>query len=435
MTDITKLANQIEQGLHDSLFRELYGESLPAAVHRERYHALLARFRNLFPEFSEREILIFSTPGRTELGGNHTDHNRGKVLAASVNLDTLAAVVPTEEPVAVIDSEGFDQVAVDLTPFLADELPEPDPAHYNSTESLVMGIAEKFRQTGCTVGGFKACTISNVLKGSGLSSSAAIEITIASIFNELYNDGTFDPVTLAKFSQYAENRWFGKPSGLMDQTACAYGGIIEIDFKDAAEPTVNPVTFNFHDHGYTLAVVDTAGSHANLTPAYASIPEEMGLIAAHFGYSHCRDLSMDQLTEAAAELRKAYGDRAFLRAFHFFKETHRAGAMAEALTEANLADYLVLVRESGRSSSAYLQNLYPNYEPAEQGLNVAIALSEEFLQGEGACRVHGGGFAGTIQVYIPNARFQEYIAFMEPVFGKGSVIQLAVRQRKAGIIL
>jgi len=386
----TELSKVIETGTYDAVFRQLYGENFDREQQKKRYASLAARHGKLFGSASSEGFRIYSIPGRTELGGNHTDHNRGRVLAGAINLDTLAAAVPVDDMTVVIDSEGFDPVRVSLRDLECG----PSTDAYGTTESLVRGIAAAFVEKGWKVGGFRANTTTAVRKGSGLSSSAAIEITIGSIFNDLYNDNRIDSVTLAKFGQYAENHWFGKPSGLMDQTACAYGGIIGIDFADPAAPLIEPASFSFQQHGFTLVVVDTGGNHADLTPAYAAIPEEMGKIAGFFGASHCRDITLSQLLNAVPELRARFGDRAVLRAYHFLTENNRVQQMIAALQGNSLDRYLFLVRDSGSSSFKYLQNLYPGWQPEEQGLSVGIALTEEFLAGEGACRVHGGGFAG-----------------------------------------
>ncbi len=431
MKSTNTLIKEIRAGSCDHIFTELYGAVNDVSRQRKRYADLLKRHTALFGEPAESAPRIYSIPGRTELGGNHTDHNRGSVLAAGINLDTLAAAVPSDDMVVVLDSEGFDPVTVDLAD-LGFEKTQNKPG---STESLVRGIAAAFAADGYTIGGFKANTTTDVRKGSGLSSSAAIEITIAVIFNDLYNQNRVNAVWLAKYSQFAENVYFGKPCGLMDQTACAYGGIVGIDFRDPKSPEITEVLYSFHDRGYTLAVVDTGGNHADLTPAYAAITVEMGQIAGFFKASHCRDISLAMLIPAIPELREKFGDRAVLRAYHFLKETLRAKEMTEALQKDDIVLYLSLVMDSGNSSFKYLQNAYPSFNTEEQGLSLALAITENFLNGDGACRVHGGGFAGTIQAFIPNNLVTPYKDLMQGIFGSNSVEILTIRQKPAGRVI
>ncbi len=432
MKSTNSLIEKITAGHHDHLFSELYGAVNNASRQRKRYTDLLKRHITLFGKSAEPAPGIYSIPGRTELGGNHTDHNRGSVLAAGINLDTLAAAIPSDNMVVVLDSEGFDPVTVDLSEIGL----EASHNKAGSTESLVRGIAAAFTADGFTIGGFKANTTTDVRKGSGLSSSAAIEITIAAIFNDLYNNNnSVDAVSMAKYSQFAENVYFGKPCGLMDQTACAYGGIVGIDFKNPQIPEITEVSYSFHDKGYTLAVVDTGGNHADLTPSYAAIPVEMGQVAGFFGASHCRDISLEMLIPAIPDLRIKFGDRAVLRAYHFLKETLRAKEMTEALQRDDIDSYLTLVTASGNSSYKYLQNVYPAFNPEEQGLSLALSMTENFLDGNGACRVHGGGFAGTIQAFIPNNHVARYRKLMQGIFGSNSVEILTIRQKPAGRVI
>ena len=431
MKSTNTLIKEIRAGSCDHIFTELYGAVNDVSRQRKRYADLLKRHTALFGESAKAAPGIYSIPGRTELGGNHTDHNRGSVLAAGINLDTLAAAVPSDDMIVVLDSEGFDPVTVDL----ADLGLENSQNNPGSTESLVRGIAAAFAAVGYIIGGFKANTTTDVRKGSGLSSSAAIEITIAVLFNDLYNDNRVNAVSMAKYSQFAENVYFGKPCGLMDQTACAYGGIVGIDFRDPKSPEITEVLYSFHDRGYTLAVVDTGGNHADLTPAYAAITVEMGQIAGFFKASHCRDISLAMLIPAIPELREKFGDRAVLRAYHFLKETLRAKEMTEALQKDDIVLYLSLVMDSGNSSFKYLQNAYPSFNTEEQGLSLALAITENFLNGDGACRVHGGGFAGTIQAFIPNNLVTRYKELMQGIFGSDAVEILAIRQKPAGRVI
>ena len=420
------LLKGISSGLLHPTYPSLYGSLYDEHDMDARFASLVGRHQALF---GEQEVLrLYSTPGRTELGGNHTDHNHGHVLAASINLDTIAAVSPTDDMVAVLDSEGFDPVSIDLTDLSI------HPEEEGTTHALLRGIASRFAAKGCSLRGFCAATSTRVLKGSGLSSSAAVEVLIGTIFNDLYAGNSCSTTELAIFGKYAENTYFMKPSGLMDQIACANGGIVGIDFADTAAPVIDPVAYDFTSRGYTLAVVDTGGNHANLTPEYAAIPTEMRAVAKELGKSTCHELTFEELLDHMGILRSRLGDRAVIRACHFLSEDERAVKMARLLHADDIAGYIAMVRESGRSSGMYLQNLYPTSLPQEQGVTLALALTDGFLSGEGACRVHGGGFAGTIQAYIPNERFKEYTTRMESVFGNGSVTPLAVRNVPTGRI-
>lgn len=404
------------------LLPRLYGDQFDSNMHMLRYRQLIKKHLDTFGSTDESAIGLFSTAGRTELAGNHTDHNRGKVIAASINLDTIAAARKTENMVAVLVSEGFPLVQVALTDV------SPREEERGTTDALVRGIAAGFRQRGLIIGGFEANTTTRVLTGSGLSSSAAIEMLVATLFNNLYNEDFLSPLDLAIICQHAENVYFGKPSGLMDQIACGIGGIIGIDFADPKKPSLTPVSCNFHRLGYDLVVVNTQGSHADLTAEYAAIPEEMRAVASCFGKEVLREVPVSLFIESLAHVRKRLGnDRALLRAYHYFSENERVDRMLEALTTEDMPTYLALVNESGVSSFCYLQNLYSNRNIEEQGLSLALAMSRRFLGTEGACRVHGGGFAGTIQVYTPIDRTASYLRFMESVFGEQAATVLAIR--------
>lgn len=406
-----------------NLYSELYGERYSKEAMDKRFQALLDRHKELFGR-SEDETMLFSTAGRTELAGNHTDHNLGLVIAGTINLDTIAAVSLRDDSTIIVNSEGFPEVVVDISDL---EVREEEK---NTTQSLLRGIAKAFKDRGLKVGGWQANTTTRVLKGSGLSSSAAIEVLCAEIFNNLFNDDVLAPVELAKISQYAENVYFGKPSGLMDQIGCAQGGIVGIDFADKANPVLTPLDVNFEDYGYDLVIVDTKGNHADLTGEYAAVPAEMKQVAAYFGADCLRKVDYEEFIEKLPQLREAVSnDRAILRAIHFFDENMRVEAMLDCLKEKDIDGYLYYVEESGNSSFKYLQNVYPAINVKEQGLSLALALTEDFLSGEGACRVHGGGFAGTIQAYIPKELTDDYIDFMDSVFGEGSATVLAIRKR------
>ncbi len=421
----------LDSGDLDPFFWEHYGEEA-APGQRRRYRTLLAAVSERFgagksasgagaPQAENAALSFFSTPGRTELGGNHTDHNNGRVLAASVHLDSLAAAYPTGDRVVELYSEGFPQpFAVDLRTLT------PVAAEKGRTEALIRGVASRLQALGYKIGGLRGCITSDVLRGSGLSSSASIEVLIGTIFNHLFNGGSISTVTLAIVGQFAENTFFGKPCGLEDQLACATGGIIGIDFRDPSSPQIERIPFSFLEHGYALMVVDTGGSHDDLTPDYAAIPAEMRAVASAFGRSVCREISREELLASLPRLREEAGDRAILRALHFFADNERVARQIEALKGAEMGAYLACVRESGSSSWRLLQNC-ASPRVAGQPIPLALAVSDELLAGRGASRVHGGGFAGTIQVYAPIERAESYRAAMEAIFGPTSVTVLRVR--------
>jgi galactokinase len=420
------------------IFEEIYG---PSAVESERLRyaglveGILEDSPGGFPaaEFPETrgELRVFTAPGRTELGGNHTDHNRGKVLAASVQLDAVAIVAPRPDKRVFFRSPGHRDVSVHLAK--ADGSPDlaMREGETGTTDSLVRGIAAELTRRGTAVGGFTANAASTVLPGSGLSSSAAVEALLGRIFDGLYGGGKRSALELAQIGQIAENTYFGKPCGLEDQIACAFGGAVGIDFGDPAQPLIQAIRFEPEAAGYALCVVDTHGSHADLTADYAAIPAEMKAVAGLFGREVLRELAPEQVLERAAEIRKAAGDRALLRAIHFFNENRRVDAMLAALENKDINRFLDLVNRSGESSAELLQNIYSPKQPAEQGVSVALALTRDFIASEaggaGACRVHGGGFAGTIQAYVPLDRMDAYRRRMEAVFGAGAVTGLRIR--------
>ena len=401
------------------LFKELYQDT----------HAAVARYAELYSLYTEKfsapeSFYLFSAPGRTEIGGNHTDHNHGCVLAGSVNLDSAAIVVPTDDDVVNIYSVGYQR------PFKVNiKNTQPSEAEKETTAALVRGIAARFSELGYKTGGFNAYITSTVKRGSGLSSSASIEVLIGKIFARLYNEGN-EPsaVEIAKIGQYAENVYFGKPCGLMDQTACAVGGVISIDFRDTQNPVVEQVQLDLAKLGYCLAVVDTGGNHADLTDDYASVPREMKAVAAEFGKEVLRDVSMSDILAKAGTLREKISDRAVLRAIHFINDNARVGKQIEYLKSGDFDSFLKCVCESGDSSWEYLQNCMTVKNPSEQGITLAQALTREYCRNfKFACRVHGGGFAGTIQTFLPESEFEGYLAAMENVFGKNCVTKLSIR--------
>ncbi len=384
-----------------------------------RYENLRNKFLSLF---GRNEVLFFSAPGRTELGGNHTDHNKGVVLAASVNLDTLAAVSPNDgdEVVVYSDQCGEKPFVVDLN-YL-----EKHDEERGTFASLVRGVAKYLSDNHRNVGGFNAVITSDILFGAGLSSSASVEVLIGEIFNVLFNEGKISKETIARAGQFAENSYFEKPCGLMDQLACAYGGIIKIDFENGAK--IEKIDFDFDKTDYALLVVNTGGNHVELTDDYAAVPGEMREVAAFFGKEILRDVNENDFWNSVTELREKVSDRAILRAAHFFEENRRVVEEAVALEKGDFPAFLRLVSESGNSSVKKLQNLFSTKMPEEQSLLLAIVLSEKFLENKkGVVRVHGGGFAGAIQVFLPRKYVEDYKNFIEKIFGKGSATELRIR--------
>ena len=369
------------------------------------------------------EIRIYSAPGRTEIGGNHTDHQNGRVLAASVDLETAAAVMARDDNKIRVISEGFPDSTVDLN------ILDPQPSDNASTEGLIRGVAAYLSRAGFKTGGFDAYVRGGVPAGSGLSSSASFEILTGFILSELYNDSRISPLLLAAAGQHAENVYFGKPCGLMDQTACAAGGLIGIDFKDPDSPLISPVDFDLKAAGYVICIVNTGGSHAGLTAEYASIPAEMRSVAREFGQETLRGISSEDILGNISSLRSKTSDRAILRALHFTEENERVKDETDALMRKDLDAFFALIRRSGDSSFKYLQNIYTNSDPLTQSLSVALAATDIFLGSRGAFRVHGGGFAGTIQAFVPEALREDYRTLMDNIFGEGSCLALGIRDK------
>lgn len=398
-------------------YHELYGTE--AAGQKERYDAIREGFVQVFG--SSEGCEWFSAPGRTEIGGNHTDHNHGHVLTAAVNLDIVGLARKNGTAEISLKSREYDKIdrvsLEDLSP----------RTEISGSQALIRGICAKCRELGYQVGGFDCYTMTRVLKGSGLSSSAAFEILVVTIINNLFNEGKIDPVTAAIIAQYAENVYFGKPSGLLDQMASSVAGFTSIDFKDPANPVIEKVDFDFASCGHALCVVDTGGNHANLTEEYAAIPAEMKKVAGFFGKEFLRDVEEKEFYERLGEVRKVTGDRAVLRAMHFFDDDRLAVEEAEALRAGDFDSFKKMIRSSGRSSLGRLQNVFASVAPAEQGITLALALTEKVLGEDGAFRVHGGGFAGTIQAFVPLERLEEYRSALEGMFGKGSCHVLSVR--------
>ena len=387
-------------------------------ITKEMKSALDAGFTAAFGGAPER---YFSAPGRTEIGGNHTDHQRGRVLAAAVNLDTVAAVRLNGTDTIRIQSQGYPLCEVslgDLTP-KADEI--------NSTPALIRGVAARFAQLGCDVQGFDAYCESTVLPGSGLSSSAAYEVLIGTIINHLFFDCRVTQAEVAQIGQYAENVFFGKPCGLMDQTASAVGNLVTIDFFDKENPVIRPVSFDFSACGHALCIIDSGADHADLTDEYAAITLEMKAICSHFGKDVLTQIQEKDFYAAIPVLRKTCGDRAVLRAAHFYRENARVPQQVAALENGDFETFLKLIKESGYSSYMYLQNVIPAGYKEHQDVALALALCEQYLQGKGAYRVHGGGFAGTVQAFVPNEILESFRQGIDAILGDGACHVLSIR--------
>ena len=428
---LSALRAAVENGRLDATLDALGGKG-GAPAQRARILSLCDTFAATYG--ADRDVALFTVSGRSELSGNHTDHNHGCVVACSISLDMLGVAAPTADNVIRLSSAGFGEDVVDLKVYT-----KPDPDKKGTSASLVAGVCAGFIKEGYTVGGFDACVVSDVLKGSGLSSSAAFEDMVGTILSHLYNDGKVDEVSVAKLSQYAENVFFGKPCGLMDQVACAVGGIVAIDFADPSKPVITPIPFDMTGAGYHLCIVDTGGNHADLTDDYASVPAEMKAVAAAFGKDCLRDVPMSDVVNAIPTLRERFGDRAVLRALHFYTENDRVNAQRKALLDAcaasddaareeALSRFFAGVMASGKSSFCYLQNVYTTKNVAEQGLSLALSLCDNLLSDRlAAFRVHGGGFAGTIQAWVPADAVDTFITTMDAVFGRGAAVDLRVR--------
>ena len=399
-------------------FRYLYGNDEDLLKkQQERYAALIRRHAELFGD--RPDVQLISAPGRTEIGGNHTDHNHGRVLAAAVNLDALCAVSPRADLNVVFHSEGYAPVEIDLTDLSV------KPEEKGTTAALIRGVAAGMKQAGYRIGGFDAAVTSTVAGGSGLSSSAALEVMLTGVLDSLYNRFDMPYVLRAQISKQAENEWFGKPSGLLDQMASAAGGLVTVDFRNTEQPEVEAISYDFARKGYALVVVATGGSHANLTDQYAAIPAEMKRVAECFGQPVLRGLTAEQLTAKADELRAKVSDRAIMRAYHFIREDERVPKQVEALKADRIGDFLQLIIDSGRSSYMYLQNVFADNR--DQSLSLALCMAEELLRGDGAWRIHGGGFAGTTLNFVPLNRIREFVETMERAFGNDACKVLNIR--------
>ena len=419
MKKTTEIKQDISKGFLDERLIDIYVDQEKLACQKERYLAAIERFEELY---GQREVEIYSAPGRSEVGGNHTDHQHGQVLAAGLNIDVIAIVAKTDDGIMKIVSDHRDIPPVDTH-----EL-EKKTDEEGSSKALIRGVAAKLSAEGYRVGGFLAYMTSEVLTGSGMSSSAAFEVVVGTVLSGLYNDMHISPVVIAQAGQYAENVYFGKPCGLMDQMASSVGSLVNIDFKDPAEPMIQKVDVDFSSFKHALCITDTKGDHENLTPEYAAIPAELKEVCRYFGCEYLRDVQEDRFYEELPSVRKAAGDRAVLRAIHVYEDHKRVGLQVEALREGRFDDFKELIIESGRSSFQYLQNVYPNSDVQNQSVSIALALSEKLLKGKGAWRVHGGGFAGTIQAFVPDELVETYRKEMDRIFGEGSCHVMKVRK-------
>ncbi len=428
----SKLRSMIESGALDGAFSEVSGSPDSESIGKQKKRAFdaLAGFESTFG--TEREGLrLFSVGGRSEISGNHTDHNRGKVIAASVDMNVFAVACPVESDTIEIKSAGFPK---DVCP--ADGADGPREEDKSTSRALICGITNAFRAHSLKTGGLAAYTVSDVLKGSGLSSSAAFEVAVGKMLSAMYNDDKVENIELAKFAKYAENEYFGKPCGLMDQAACAVGGLSAIDFFDPDEPVVKRLEFDFDKAGYRVCITDTGSSHAGLDGEYAAIPAEMKKVANFFGKDFLSLVSEKDMFENIAQIRKAAGERAVLRAYHFFEENRRVEEQIAALERGDTEAFLKNAKKSGESSFTYLQNVYTPAHPGSESVALALMMSERFLSGRGgAWRIHGGGFAGTIQAFVPKGLATEYREFMEAAFGEGSCHVLGIRRAGALTLL
>lgn len=413
------LIEKIQSGEMDRTLLDIYVDESKVEYQRERYIKTIRKFEKYY---GCGEVAIFSAPGRSEIGGNHTDHQHGEVLAASVNLDTLGVVRATGDNTIRVISDDGQEIVISLED-VSVKLKEK-----GTTTALIKGVVEGFAENGYQVGGFCAYITSDVLIGAGLSSSAAFETLIGTVLSGLYNDMKVSPVEIAMIGQFAENVYFGKPCGLMDQMACSVGNLVYIDFKDPANPKVEKVAADMDAFGYSLCITDTKGSHADLTDEYAAVPEEMKRVARYFGKDVLREITVKEVLAEIHALRKSLGDRCVLRALHFIIENERVQKEVDALKKGNIKQFLVLVKASGDSSYKYLQNVYSGKDLKNQNVSVALMISEMLLEDAGVSRVHGGGFAGTIQAFVKKEYVPEYKRGMDAVFGDGACSDLRIRK-------
>ena len=416
---VKELINAINAGKYDGNLKAVYVRDAAAEAQKPRYIETLNAFGELFGY--DRDVNIISAPGRTEVCGNHTDHNNGKVLAAAINLDAIAVVSKNDEGIVRVKSKGHRMNVVDLNDLEAKE------ENYGNSTALVQGVAAGIKNLGYTVSGFDACTASDVMGGSGLSSSAAFEVLLGSVFSFMFNGGEISAVDIAKVAQYSENVFFGKPCGLLDQMASSVGTFVTIDFKSTSEPVIKKVDFDFSKSGHSLCIVDTGGSHSDLTDDYAAVRDEMESVAKALGKNVLREISYEDFFAALPELKDKVNDRALLRAIHFYNENKRVDEAVSCLENGDFEGFKKIIISSGLSSFTLNQNVFSPKNPTEQKLSLALAISQELLEGKGAWRVHGGGFAGTIQAFVPNNMLDTYKKTIEGVFGEGSCYVLTIR--------
>ncbi len=409
----------LETDQSKKLMTALYGaEEVDKNI--ERYQKLVRSYEN---KFADGHIMLFSSPGRTEISGNHTDHNHGKVLAGSINLDCVGVAAKNNSSKVHIISETYNQdFVIDLNDLAPSE-------KKSGTIDLVKGLLQGFKEDGYEIGGFNAYITSNVIGAAGVSSSAAFEMLLCSILNTFFNESRMDTVAYAHIGKYSENVYWDKASGLLDQMACAVGGLITIDFLEPSEPVVEKIDFDFSSQNHSLIIVNTGKGHADLSADYSSVPIEMKKVAEFFGKEYCSQITEEQVIDQLAEVREFAGDRSVLRALHFFEENKRVEAEVAALKENRFDDFLKNITESGNSSWKWLQNCFTNSSFQEQGITIALALTELFIKekGCGACRVHGGGFAGVIMAMLPNHIVDEYVTYIEKALGEGNAYKMSIR--------
>ena len=414
------LKKQLEKGSYQEKLLDIYVDADKIAYQTSRYIQAVSKYEDLY---GEDAVCVFSAPGRSEIGGNHTDHQHGEILAASINLDAIAVVKKLEESVVKIVSDGYDEIVISTEDLALSE------SEKETTTALIKGVLAGAKQRGFAVGGFQGYITSDVLIGAGLSSSAAFETLIGTIISYFYNDGKIDSVTNAIIGQYAENVYFGKPCGLMDQMACSVGNLVHVDFANPSEPVVEKIAFDLNAYGYSLCITDTKGSHADLTADYAAVPAEMKQVAEYFGKDVLLGVTTQDIIESASKLRELYGDRAVLRALHFVCENERVKEEVQALKDTQMDSFLTLVKASGDSSYKYLQNVYSCQDITHQNLSMALAVSDIALAGgKGVSRVHGGGFAGTVQAIVKDEAVEAYQTTMDKVFGTGACSVLKIRK-------
>lgn len=416
--DTKKIIELIENGKFNEKLIDVYVDAEQLEYQKKRYIDTITKFES---HYGTGDVKIFSAPGRSEIGGNHTDHQHGKVLACAINRDAIGVVKQVEADEVRLISDGSEEYVVDITDLAIKE------EEKGTTVSLVKGVLAGFKERNYKIGGFHAYITSDVLIGSGVSSSAAFETLIGSILSGLYNEMSISSTDIAIIGQYAENVYFGKPCGLMDQMACSTGSLVYIDFKDPKNPVVERIPFDMESYGYSLCITDTKGSHADLTDEYAAVPEEMKRVARCFEKEVLVDVSFDSLLENITEIREKTSDRCVLRALHFLAENKRVEKEVSVLKEGNIAEFFATVKASGDSSYKYLQNVYSVKDIHQQNVSVALAVSEMVLADNGVCRVHGGGFAGTIQAFVKNEAVKEYQGYMNQIYGAGACSVFKIR--------